>query len=188
MTYNFGFAGGILKYPEDRSTSKFLLFHLISNLPSIPIGEPKTEEKLLFQSLREGHIVDTTKFTTKKTVSTRDAAKYSTEIPYLKIFSLAESFGRQKNFYSFFFLLDSFEQMIVISPLHERDDKNFFAARGRLMTNSEVSSLLGEESVSFSFFKKQAPLPVSILRRVISIGGENETIHPASSKIRMIKF
>ena len=185
--FSFGFAGGILKYPEDRSTSKFLLFHLIPN-DIIPIGGTKTEEKLLFQSLREGHIVDTTKYTAKKAVSDRDATKYSTDIPYLKIFSLVEAFGRAKSFYSFFFLLDAFEQMTVISPLHERDDKNFFAARGRLMTTIETRDLLGEESVSFSFFKRQAPLPVSILRRVISIGGENETIHPASSKIRCIRF
>lgn len=177
----FNFSGGVQKYPDTRQTSKFLLFNVLPNTSN------KTEEKILFQSLKEGWVVDTGRFSDKPiTESSMD--RYQTKYPFLKIFSLVEKFGSQKSFYSFYFLLDQHEELLAILPLCDQSQDWSFMARGRLMRREEVKNLLQEDSVSYQFFQKQAPLPRSVLNRIIIKGQGEAGVTPATSKVRMLRL
>lgn len=182
----FDFSGGIQKYPTERLISKFLLFHLIKD----PVTG-KVAEKLLFKSIRDGNAVDNRAFvsTPMKAYPKQDPERFQTSDPFLKVFTLISGFGVSKQFYSFFFLLDIHESLTTILPLCTHSQDYYFLGRGRFMLKDEIKTLLGEESVSYAFYTKQAPLPIAVLRRIVLTGkGQEAGLNPATSKVRRIRL
>lgn len=176
MRYNFNFIGGVTKYPEKRLVSKFLLFHLIPN-EEYP---DQIDEKIFFQSLREGYSIlpNSDIFT----------VEHATNYPHFKIFTLTEGFGMQKQFFSFYFKLDIHERETKILPICEADTKTYFSGKGRFMGSKEVKELLGKESMSYRFYKQQMPLSKSLLRRMVIREKEVSSISPSTSQIRRIRL
>jgi len=173
LRYSFNFIGGVTKYPEKRSVSKFLLFHLLPSFTTVGM-----EEKIFFQSLREGHaIVKKNEF-------------FEAYDPYFKIFTLTEGFGIQKQFFSFYFKLDIHERETKILPICEADTKTYFSGKGRFMGDREIKELLGKESASYGFYKQQMPLSKSLLRRMVIRESDKgiPIISPATSQIRRIRL
>lgn len=186
--YKFGFAGGVKKHPQERVISKFLLFHL---LPSRKIG--KMEERIFFQSLRSGFVTECSPvIAPKNAVPSPEIGEmnYRTEYPNFKLFTLVEGFGVQKQFYSFYLALDIHESMMSILPLCSIQQNQFFIGRFRFMSIKEVKEALGEDSVSFNFYKKQLPLAKSLMSRIVIEGhGIEAGVNPASlHSVRKIRF
>lgn len=174
MFFEFGFSGGASKYPSDRVASKFLLFHLI---PDINTG--KIDEKIFFQALRDGSILDCTDQKSK-------TKNYTTNFPLFKLFSLAEGFGVRKSYFSLYFSIDPNEKLIRFTPICSLDKEHFFLGRVKFLTSEEVTAISDITSISYSFYKKQQPLSRSVLNRIISI--EDSKINPASSQIRCLRI
>lgn len=171
--YSFKYTGGVGK--AEGTSSKFLLFHLL------PGEDGKCTERILFQSFKEGLVV--------KTAEDDNVDEYSTEYPLFKLFTLVEGFGIQRFFYSFYVRLDGYGKNITIWPL----DKNkrgpqFFHFTGRILQAAEIKELIGEESISWKFYQRQVPLPVSLLRDIVSISSEGLPLTAVASDVRTIKF
>lgn len=182
MKYGFNFKGGIVKYSTERITSKFLLFHLILN------PDKTIQEKIFFTSLRDGHIVDSSRYNNPTQLQDSEHLfQYETNDPMFKIFTLMEGFGVQKQFYSMFFSLDIHGRETTILPLFDKGNGLSFTGKGRFLNTEEVKILLGEDSISYNFYRKQAPLPKSTLKRLVNFK-KREMLDVSSSKVRRIRF
>lgn len=171
--YSFRFKGGMGK--SNGISSKFLLFHLL------PDSEMRYTERIMYQSFKEGLII--------KTEEDANIDTYATEFPLFKLFTLKEGFGIQRFFYSFYIKLDGYGKNITIWPLDENTrGAYFFSFTGRILQAAEIKELIGEESISWKFYKRQVPLPVPLLKDIVSISSEGLPLAAVASDIRTIKF
>lgn len=171
--YSFKFKGGVDK--SEGTSSKFLLFHLL------PDDTGKCIERILFQSFKEGLII--------KTAEDANIDEYSTEYPLFKLFTLVEGFGIQRFFYSFYVKLDGYGKNITIWPLNKnKRGPQFFQFTGRILRQAEVKELIGEDSISWKFYNRQIPLPIQLLKDIVSISSEGLPLAAVVSDVRTIKF
>lgn len=176
--YTFSYAGGIWK--QDGRVSKFYCFALI------PKDETKQYEELIFfEAIKKG-------FMSRILGGDTEAqdAEYSSVYPIFKIFTLTEGFGYQKQFYSFYFKLDARGLITTIRPLPlkegDESEARKFIGRGIFLTQEELKKILGEETPSYRFFSKQAPLSKSLYHQIISV--DMETMVPTSKVVRKIRI
>ena len=169
--YSFNYIGGVSK--GKGTSSKFLLFHLL------PDEENICTERILFQSLKEGLVV-------RHADTVMD---YSTEYPLFKLFTLIEGFGIQRFFYSFYVCLDGYGKRITIWPL-DKDNRGaqLFSFTGRILQSAEIKELIGEESVSWKFYERQVPLPIPLLKEIVTISSDGAPLATVASDVRTIKF
>ena len=167
--YSFNYKGGVSK--GKGISSKFLLFHLL------PDEENKCTERILFQSLKEGLVV-----------RSADMA-YSTEYPLFKLFTMTEGFGVQRFFCSFYVRLDGYGKRITIWPLDKyQRDAQLFSFTGRILQSAEIKELIGEESVSWKFYERQVPLPIPLLKEIVTISSIGVPLATVAADVRTINF
>lgn len=166
--YSFEFQGGVNKL--EGTSSKFLLFHLL------PDADNKHIERILYQSFKEGLVI-------------KEDNKYYTEYPLFKLFTLVEGFGIQRVFYSFYVRLNSYGKNIIIRPLDtNKRPTQLFLFTGHILQPADVKELIGEESVSWKFYKKQVPLPVPLLKDIVNISSEGTPLATVAKDTRAIVF
>lgn len=169
--YSFKYTGGVSK--AEGTSSKFLLFHLL------PGEDGKCTERILYQSFKEGLIIK----------ADEAGDQYYTEYPLFKLFTLVEGFGIQRFFYSFYVKLDGYGKNIVIRPLDKSKRlSQLFLFTGRILQAAEVKELIGEDSISWKFYERQVPLPVPLLKDIVSISSEGLPLAAVASDVRTIKF
>lgn len=189
LRYQFNFKGGVTKYPPERVTSKFLLFHFAPKEG----GLKQIEEHILFKALQSGNVIHKTGI--PELINPSNSLKehmgqsqtYETNYPWLKVFTLVEGFGVQRQFFSFYFKLDIHEAEVKILPVCGADNSGYFSGRGKLMSGREVTELIGADSPAHTYYTQQMPLPESVLRRII-VKDAVIAASPATSKIRKIRF
>lgn len=166
--YSFKYTGGVSK--AEGTSSKFLLFHLL------PGEDGKCTERILYQSFKEGLV-------------TKEEDQYYTKYPVFKLFTLVEGFGIQRFFYSFYVRLGAYGKNIIIRPLDKSKRlSHCFVFTGRILQAAEIKELIGEESISWKFYQRQVPLPVPLLKDIVSISSEGLPLAAVASDIRTIKF
>lgn len=168
--YSFTYKGGVHK--AEGVSSKFLLFHLL------PDETGKCTEQILFQSQKKGAV-------TRR----ENEHRYDTDYPLFKLFTLVEGFGIQRFFYSFYVKIDAYGKSITILPL----DKNArlhscFSFYGRFLKREEVADLIGRDSVSYRFYSSQSPLPVSMMKDIVSVSAEGCALAAVAADVRTINF
>ena len=116
--------------------------------------------------------------------------RYTTDYPDFKVFTLVEGFGIQRQFYSFYLTLDIHASLTTILPLCKEQQDHLFVGRFRFTAIDRVKELLGGDSVSYLFYKKQLPLAKSILNRIVIVGqGQEAGPNPAAVHIvRMVRL
>lgn len=168
--YSFTFRGGVSK--GNGTSSKFLLFHLL------PDDKGKCTEKILYQSLKEGAVE-----------SHKTEHIYYTEYPFFKLFTLVEGFGIQRFFYSFYASLDGYGRQITILPLDKEKRLTFLLSfKGHILRKEEVKELIDNDSPSWLFYRNQVPLPVALLKDIVSISSKDSPVITVARDTRAINF
>lgn len=177
--FSFYFSGGTGK--ANGTSSKFLLFHLLPNEMGV------CTERILYQSIKEGMVIKGDEPASEPGHEAADI--FYTEHPLFKLFTLVEGFGVQRFFYSFYIKLDSYGKRITLWPLYkENRGPQFFFFTGHILQADTVKGLIGEESVSWQFYQKQIPLPVSLLKEIVSITTEGCSPSVVAADTRAINF
>lgn len=164
--YNITFQGGLDKRKRltTYSTYKFLLFFVCDG-----------QEKTLSQARSEGYVA-------------HEGGGYSSSlvsrVPVVKLFTSRQGFGERKAFLSFYINLREKLKDINIKSFSPEAEFEF-SALGRLMSTEEVGSLVGVETDSYLFFRKQSRLSVSELRKYITT---TQAIDATGGAVRMLRF
>jgi len=157
---DFTFKGGTHKRLE--VVGKFHAFFAVKK-------DDKCEEMALYTSLKNGIV--------KR--SALDGEAYTSETPYVKIFSAIQGgFGQRRFYYSFFIEMNNTSnQEIIIRPFVPTVDPNFyrdtdfrFVTKGSfLTTREEIEKLYGSDSDTVRFWSKQPYVSKTEIASVISL-------------------
>ncbi len=144
--FEFNFKGGIFRHSAHHS-EKFLLYFLAGG------------KEISFYELRNANIL--------KKGKVMDS--YVSPFEVCKIFTAVSGFGIPKRFYSFYFQIKRIDRKITIFPFSLDKTGFYFTANGNFLNTTQVKEHLSNNSDSYKFLKIQDPLPVEILRSMITI-------------------
>lgn len=156
MAYRFEFSGGVCK-PHVHQLEKFLLFFVVGG-----------REVPLYQMVQEGVVARLS----------RDTAEYQTSNNILKVFVMQSGFGIPKRYHSFYFrLMPEPHALVTIKSFPAVGRKTtcsefYFKGMGRFLNREQVLQLLSDangDKRSLSFVKNQSPLPVDMLRAMVTV-------------------
>lgn len=145
--FNFKFKGGVFRHNKHYS-EKFLLYFLAGG------------KEISFYELRNANIL-------KKNSNIAD--HYKAPFNICKIFLSVAGFGIPRKFYSFYFQIVEKERTVTIKPFSLDKTGFYFTANGNFLNTTQVKEHLSNNSDSYKFLKIQDPLPVEILRSMITI-------------------
>lgn len=187
--YNFSFTGGNKK--SGGVVSKFYLFCLI---PSSEVEKGNVDEIIFFEARKKGIIAENALLQMAGAGSEGESDfDYSISTPNIKIFTLVEGFGLSGvHYFSFFFKLNHEGRIVTIKPLaahvSDRQENMIFKGQGHFLSPEEIKALLGAQSVSYSFYKKQHPLPRAILNEIVSTELSTGRLSPGTQEIRKVRL
>lgn len=185
--YSFDFKGGLRK--AGGVTSKFYLF-VVAPLEG-------AEEVIFFEAKKKGLITDNALLQVIAGDKENAAFDYSISTPHLKIFTLLEGFGLTgtHHYFSFYFRLSHEGRIVTIKPLasasvssFSKENSMLFKGRGQFLSQEEVKSLLGEKSVSYGFYRRQCPLPKTVLNALVSTELDKNSLPPGTKEIRRVRL
>lgn len=185
--YFFDFQGGLKK--QGGVTSKFYLFSLIPKEGKKNMG---VEEVIMYEAKKKAIIVNNA-LVQLSSEDRENTFGYAVSVPYLKVFTLVEGFGLtgSHHYFSFFFKLSHEGRIVTIKPLsavRNAQETMYFKGRGQFLTPEEVKNLLGEKSVSFGYYKRQCPLPRTILQQIVTTEIDMSTLPPSTKEIRRVRL
>lgn len=145
----FQFAGGVRK-PDTHAVEKFMLFFVIDG-----------KEIPHFQLIRDGIIV-------RKTERGDD---FFTGLKVGKLFLHQGGFNMRRRFHSFYFyfLDEPTADLITIKPFSVDESGYYFKGPIRFLKKAEIDKILDEDSLSRKYLARQEPLPVDLLRSIITV-------------------
>jgi len=149
--WNFDFLGGNerAEYNGQQITRKFFLFAVSNEIPAANVTD-KVGEDIFFNATKKGLFCG------------GSAGKWDSHVPIVKVFCTISGFGVQKKYSCQYVDLSDPIQLITMRPIQLANKPDafrqdiFFSAKGRLLRAAEVQELVGEESMSFRFFKMQS--------------------------------
>lgn len=149
MSFTFQFNGGV--YQHGNGSTKFLLFSVIDG-KEVPLHVVKREGLILPQSYD-------------------DMTQFTTLLPIMKLFVGQSGFGIAKRFHSFYM---QFQEppapTIKVVPFDWDSFRDYhFEGMVRFLKKKEVLELLHEDNTSRIFVKRQDPLPVDTIRKMITV-------------------
>lgn len=166
LGYRFLYKGGITK-PDNYQTEKMFVFVVIGG-----------QEVPLYQLVRDGLVTE---------VSNQE---YESSYDLFKIFLSSQdaSFGSaNRRFYSFYVRLklvtDDESPTVTIRPFGWDRVDFYFKAKCLFLKKSQILEELSDSSQSKEFVKRQGPLPVKLLKELISV--EEPDIKKGVRRIRI---
>lgn len=166
MLFKFEFRGKSIKHDQ-----KVIKFHSF-------VFTADGKEEILYQAVKKGFVEHS-----------HGSVEYYSNFPVLKIFSSTSGFGIRKAYQNYFFKLDeSSNRQVRIKPLgyeHLYEDL-YFQANGHFLTPDEIAELLGTESQTFTFYKRQTYLSKRELQEHIEVNYLDAAGKVA--KVRHIRF
>ena len=158
MSYEFTFNGGI--QPVERGKVSFLLFFVVNG-----------EEVPLHTMVREGMVLPPIASPFGPSLVT-SKSMYHTSCSLLKLFIMETGFGVQKRYHSFYMQLqNAVVPNVTVHPFGEAYtvERFFFEGKVRFLKKGEAMENLAEGSSSRLFLKKQQPVPIRLLQRMIHV-------------------
>jgi len=149
--WNFNYIGGNEKseYNGQQINRKFFLFAVSKEIPTTNITD-RVGEDIFFNATKKGLFCG------------GGAGKWDSHVSVVKVFCTISGFGIQKKYICQYIDLNDPVQSVTIRPLLLPNKPDAFrqdvcfSAKGRLLRADEVKELVGEDSISFKFFKLQS--------------------------------
>jgi hypothetical protein len=97
-------------------------------------------------------------------------SKFSTHMPYCKLFIQQSGFGVPSRYHSFYLqLMESPYPTVTILPFSIESTGFFFKGKLRFMGKQEVLNLLNDDVPSKKFLRAQGALPIELLKRMVRV-------------------
>jgi hypothetical protein len=157
--FSFEFSGGNRKCADLSRTLVTTKFHVFI------VTDDK--ELHLFQAAKEGLV--------SKVNNLENGSVYTTRLSVVKVFMSHKQFGSNNFFQSYYIRLgrDYGQRIEVLPDLRTKPAHHhkqfFFKAPGKFLRMSEVEELLGSNSESFKYFKRQIVLPTNEMKKFVGV-------------------
>lgn len=150
---NFSYQGGVVNLTQHRN-EKFLLFFVVGG-----------NEIPMYQMLNDGLVLKTG----------LKAHHFATKHKVAKLFVSQQGFGIQKMFHSFYieFRSEQSAPNVTVFPFSIKETQMCLTGQFRFLKKQEVLDSLDDKSVSYQFAKKQQPLPVATISKMITVDRTN---------------
>ena len=161
--YRFRFRGG-----GKRVENMNFKFHCF-------VADSDAMEHHLFEAKNKGLVVQAPM---QAVIAENETHMYDSAMPIVKVFSSTSGFGVAKEYFSFFFLLNSnSKKMVKIKPLgfdnpsvgYQLSDW-YFTAPGRFLTKEEIRKFFGHTSDTWKYYQRQSFISKRRLLAMVEVG------------------